>query len=72
LDEGYERADQRYRNAAKVLAGAFSIVLALFGGWIVGSNPLLALFVGIIAVPLAPIAKDLSRTLQAAVKALTR
>lgn len=32
LDEAYQRADQRYRNGAKVLAGAFSIVIAVAGG----------------------------------------
>jgi hypothetical protein len=85
LDEGYERADQRYRNAAKLLAGVFAIVLAFFGGWIVhvehGGSPFayfwsenlaLALLVGVIAVPLAPIAKDIGSALQAAVKALAR
>jgi hypothetical protein len=85
LDEAYERADQRYRNSAKLLAGVFAIVLAFFGGWIVhvehggstfsyfwSGNLALALLVGVIAVPLAPIAKDIGSALQAAVKALER
>ena len=85
LDEAYERADQRYRNSAKLLAGVFAIVLAFFGGWIVhvqhggapfayfwSENLALALLVGVIAVPLAPIAKDIGSALQAAVKALAR
>jgi hypothetical protein len=86
LDEAYERADQRYRNVAKLLAAAFAIVLAFFGGWIVhaahSSGSLLsylwsetlalALLVGVIAVPLAPVAKDLGSALEAAVKALAR
>lgn len=32
FDEAYQRADQRYRNSAKVLAGVFSIFIA----WILG------------------------------------
>jgi hypothetical protein len=85
LDEAYERADQRYRNTAKLLAGLFAIVLAFFGGWVVhvdhggppfsylwSENLALALLVGVVAVPIAPIAKDIGSALQAAVKALAR
>src|SRR5215468_9449813 len=36
LDQGYQRADQRYRNSAKLLAVFVAIVLALAGGRIVG------------------------------------
>ncbi len=35
LDEGYQRADQCYRNSAKAWSIAVSVVLAVFGGWIV-------------------------------------
>jgi hypothetical protein len=38
LDQGYQRADQRYRNSAKILAGAFSIVIAIVGGWLYMHN----------------------------------
>jgi hypothetical protein len=38
LDECYQRADQRYRNAAKLLAGFFSIGIAVFGGWLLSHN----------------------------------
>jgi hypothetical protein len=72
LDEGYERADQKYRNSAKVLAGAIAIVLALIGGWIAGANLVVAFLLGVVAVPLAPVVKDLSSALQTAVKALAR
>jgi hypothetical protein len=39
LDEGYQRADQRYRNATRTLASLIAIVLAVFGGWAVSSSP---------------------------------
>lgn len=86
LDEAYERADQQYRNQSKLLAGIFAVLLAAVGGCILysGSNPenpirdyfvssqfIVAVFVGIIATPLAPIAKDLSTSLNAAVKAVS-
>jgi hypothetical protein len=38
LDEGYQRADQRYRNSAKVLAGAFSIVIAVYCGYLLSNH----------------------------------
>jgi len=65
MDAAFERADQQYRNAAKVLAAVFSIILSFAGLWIVkgdnvvaGSDIAVALFVGILATPLAPIAVD--------------
>jgi hypothetical protein len=85
LDEGYERADQKYRNASKVVAAGFAVVLAIFAGGIIFSSNapfhigdyltsrdfLVAILVGIVATPLAPIAKDLSTTLSAAIKAVS-
>jgi hypothetical protein len=38
LDQGYQRADQRYRNSAKLLAGIFSVVIAVFAGWLLWNN----------------------------------
>ena len=38
LDEGYQRADQRYRNATRVYASVVAVVLAVLGGWAV-SHP---------------------------------
>jgi len=40
LDQAYQRADQRYRNSAKALAGLFSVAIALAGGWIFSSPTL--------------------------------
>jgi hypothetical protein len=85
LDAGYERADQKYRNMAKLLAGLVSIVIAAIGGGILfyaNSSPhasasylgssdfLLSILVGAMATPLAPIAKDISSALVGAVNAL--
>lgn len=76
LDQGFERADQVYRNAAKALAGAFAIALALLGVWAVeGSNVdpkdfALAAVAGAISIPLAPVVKDLSSALGTAVSAM--
>ena len=73
LDAAYERADQKYRNACKALGMLASTILAVFGGWIVygtGNFDLrhlgLAFAVGLSATPLAPVAKDLATSLQAA------
>jgi hypothetical protein len=38
LDEGYQRADQRYRNLSQVIAAAVATVTAVLGGWAV-SHP---------------------------------
>jgi hypothetical protein len=74
LDYGYERGDQFYRNSAKLAAAVVAIVIAVVGTGIVyglsASNFWLAVLIGAISTPLAPIAKDLSSTLAAAVKAV--
>ncbi|MDR3509140.1 MAG: hypothetical protein P4L64_14700 [Caulobacteraceae bacterium] len=80
MDGGFEQADQQYRNASKLLSGVAAIGLAVWGGDLLhgGSFPDYvgsadfgkAFLVGIIAVPLAPVAKDLTSSLQAAVTAL--
>lgn len=85
LDGGFERADQVYRNAAKALAGVFAIMLAIGGEAVIaasgngGAVPAnfigsggfwLAVIIGIVSVPLAPIAKDISTSLTTAVNAM--
>jgi hypothetical protein len=85
LDGAYERADQVYRNASKALAALFAILLALAGGALIAASMsmgvvppyfiftkegALAILVGVVAVPLAPIAKDISTSLVAAVNAI--
>jgi hypothetical protein len=76
LDEGYQRADQRYRNACKSAAVLFSVGLALFAAWAIHGGYdrylfLQALVVGLLATPLAPVAKDLSTAVQTASKAVS-
>lgn len=84
LDEAYERGDQQYRNATKLLSALVATLLAVIGGWVIYANAtpppagfyfassqfVLALLVGVSATPLAPVAKDLASSLQAAVAAV--
>jgi len=78
-DAAYERGDQRYRNCAKLLAMATSTILGGLGGWVIWTSGgraafgyfshwhfVVALIIGLAATPLAPVAKDLASTLQAA------
>ncbi|MCR5875935.1 hypothetical protein LRS10_18340 [Phenylobacterium sp. J426] len=81
LDYAFEMAEQQYRNVARLAAGAIAVALSL-AVWMwwpyffaVGEAPaqpslLLALGVGLLAVPLAPVAKDLTSALSAALHAL--
>jgi hypothetical protein len=77
LDGAFEEADQQYRNMSKLLAGILAVVLAVFAGWLMSprasyqdilSYPAfgLAVLIGVISVPLAPVVKDLTSSLQAA------
>jgi hypothetical protein len=80
LDEVYQHADQVYRNWTRALAAMIAVVLAIVGGWslsnvgfgayLATSAALQALLVGLLATPLAPIAKDLSTGLSTAVNTL--
>jgi hypothetical protein len=78
LDEAYQVSDQAYRNWTRTLAGIVAVLLAFAGAWsLVGTSqflhstdPLLALLVGLLATPLAPIAKDLSSALATAVNTM--
>jgi hypothetical protein len=72
LDETYQRADNIYRNWTRALAGIVAIVLAIVGNATM-TSPLptsAAVLVGLLATPLAPIAKDLSTALATAVNTL--
>ncbi len=78
LDEGYQRADQRYRNWCKAMAIPVSVILGALGGWAISGLSYAvyiqsdlfyeALVAGLVATPLAPVAKDLSSAVQAATK----
>jgi hypothetical protein len=73
IDTAYERGDQKYRNANKFLAMVTSVVLGGIGGSIVfgidRTDLPFCLLAGLVATPLAPVAKDLATALQTAVTA---
>lgn len=80
LDETYQLADNRYRNWTRAIAAAFAVGLALFGR--LAFNQQLsadqqislggAALIGLLATPLAPIAKDLSTALATAVNTMQK
>jgi hypothetical protein len=85
LDAAYERADQQYRNACKALALLFSVLMSWAAFFCLAAQSActapatgcfqpdfwLATLIGIVATPLAPVAKDAVSTLQAAAAALS-
>ena len=77
LDEAYQHSDQVYRNWTRALAGLIAVIVAVFGGWSLvtakywGSTEMWqAVLIGLLATPLAPIAKDISSALATAVNTL--
>jgi hypothetical protein len=78
LDEAYQDSDQVYRNWTRVLAGAIAVVVSILGGWsltdskdyLLSQEMFRAIVVGLLATPLAPIAKDLSSAISTAVNTL--
>jgi hypothetical protein len=80
LDEAYQMSDQVYRNRTRTLAAILAVVLALCGAIGLEGRILfqhghlhdigLALLVGVLATPLAPIAKDISTALATAVNTM--
>jgi hypothetical protein len=79
LDEVYHRSDEAYAVGTRVVASIFALVLAILGGWTLhdavtpyfwSKDLAVAALAGILATPLAPIAKDLSSALATAVNAM--
>lgn len=76
LDEAYQRADQAYRNGTRAWAMVAAIVLAVIAGLMLHPSGSTfydigeSVFVGLLATPLAPIAKDISSALASAVNTL--
>jgi hypothetical protein len=76
IGQAYQRADQQYRNTAKLLAVPVSVGLACAAALSLhqwqwrGAHLGVAFLLGLIATPLAPIAKDVSSAVQTGVKAL--
>jgi hypothetical protein len=78
IDAAYERADQQYRTTARGLAGLVAVLLAVAvvaiqaHGAFTWKPYLSAVLVGLVAVPLAPIARDLASLLRTTATALGR
>jgi hypothetical protein len=75
LDETYQRADDIYRNSTRAIAAIVAVVLAIVGGLTLNPQAnhdqiVQFVIVGLLATPLAPIAKDLSTALATAVNTL--
>jgi hypothetical protein len=80
LDEVYQDSDQAYVNGTRFTAFLFAVALAFVGGWTLKGGSMSdywwskemaeALIAGLLATPLAPIAKDLSSALATAVNTL--
>jgi hypothetical protein len=70
LDEAYQRSNQTYRNWTRALAALVAVALAMSGGMVLGVPPAVSLLVGLLATPLAPIAKDISTALTTAVSTM--
>lgn len=73
LDGVYQHADQRYRNVCKLAAGGVAVAISTVSGLTIYQlndlrQVILCVVAGFVAVPLAPMAKDLASALQAGVK----
>jgi len=75
LDQAYQRGEQRYRNTAKFAAVWVAVALSLAANyWAVPTHLQLhwsgALLLGLVATPIAPVAKDIASAVQTASKAI--
>lgn len=70
LDEAYQRSNQIYRNWTRALAAMVAVALAMAGGTVLRVDPKVSLLVGLLATPLAPVAKDLSTALATTVSSM--
>jgi len=80
FDEVYQHADQAYINWTRVWASGFALVLGFVGGWTLNGCSIgqywwthdmwIAVVSGLLATPLAPVAKDLSSALATAVNTM--
>lgn len=78
VNAAFAPAAERYENTAKTFAGVVAILLAVAFNWLPQAGDLFhsrfpwsfALLVGVLAVPLAPIANDVATSLQNAAAAL--
>ncbi len=73
IDDGFQHADQRYQNWTKFTAMLFAVALSVLGGasistldfthYFGSSDMWLSVVGGVLATPLAPVAKDLASSL---------
>ncbi len=72
LDAAFDLADQAYRNKSRVIAGLLAVLLSLGAALAIGRGEdwALAIVIGVLAVPIAPITKDLVSALTAAANAV--
>jgi hypothetical protein len=75
LDAAFDLAEQAYRNTARALSGLVAVVLAVTAGILLSTpaepiDPRIAALIGLLAVPIAPIAKDLVSALTASARAV--
>lgn len=72
IDAALVLAEVQYVTQTKVIATFVALLIAFGVGYILESKPVVSFMVGITAVPLAPVAKDLATALQEAVRALKK
>jgi hypothetical protein len=72
IDAALVLAEVKYVTQTKVLALFVSLAIAGLVGYLLDQNLVTILVVGLTAVPLAPIAKDVATALQSAVTALKK
>jgi hypothetical protein len=72
LDQAYQRGAQRYRNGAKAAAVVIAVALSIVANSSIG-HPISvwsAVLLGLVATPVAPVAKDLASAVTSAAKAI--
>lgn len=75
MDTGFERGDQQYRNACRLAAGVIAVALSIAASvlqhhrWAL-HDIAVAVLIGLVATPLAPVAKDIASSLQTAASAV--
>ncbi len=72
IDAALALANDKYVGYMRGLASLVSIGIALVVRYVTGGEYLTALIIGVAAVPIAPIAKDLASALGSAAKAMSR
>lgn len=70
IDAALVLADVQYVTQTKILAMGVALAIAFGVGSFLEATLVVSMMVGLAAVPLAPVAKDLATALQEAVKAL--